>query len=137
MSAARLQRLIASVDDPDLAAWLSAGLRRWEAGESLDRALELSGGRAMAVRDAALREAAELLDPRQEQSRWQRAGMLKRRIASFERIFPRFRDRPDAFQEGVNAALATAFRSGCCIPKSQRGLWDVLKNSPESFNSAA
>lgn len=139
MSAERFGQLLVLTreQDPALHRWLSEAHQRWQQGERLEQALELAGGRAVRLRDSALIAAADGLDPKGQLSTWARAGRLALRIGSFERaIWPRYRNDPTANSEGVTQALIQAFRLGVSIPRTQRSLYSVLKNSSEDFRKA-
>ena len=63
MSQARLQQLLALAHQQDsaLAAWLGAGLRRYDCGESLEAALDLTGPGARRLRNSILRRLGKWL----------------------------------------------------------------------------
>lgn len=136
MSAAQLQRLIALAreHDPDLYAWLASADADRRDGMPFDRALGLSGPRAIRERDEALAAAAEAMDPKGLASTWARAGKLAARLEMFERtIWPLYVDNPTAETHGVNRHLLRTWRAGQKIPRTQRALHDVLKNYREDF----
>ena len=139
MSAQRLAELLeVTGDHPDLHEWLRQALRRYHEGEPLDRALGLAGTRAVRLRDAALRDAADGLDPKGQLSNWQRAARLAERIPTFERtVWPRYRDNPTSDTLGVNACLLAAFRAGCYVPRGQRQLHTILQNCSDDCSEAA
>lgn len=133
MSAERLQRLIALTREHDagLYAWLAAAVVDHRTGLPLDQALGLSGTRAVRERDEALAAATEAMDPRGLLSTWARAGRLSNRLAHFEfAIWPRYADKPTSAPPagGVNHHLVRAWRTGQRIPRSQRALFEILKN---------
>lgn len=140
MSARKLQRLIALAreHDPSLYAWLASATAEYQSGENLERALGLCGPGAMRERDAALREAADWLDPKGQMAASRRAQRLAERIRSFERaVWPRYQDHPEADSHGVNAALLRAFRSGAYVPRGQRQLTTILQNPSDDCSAAA
>ena len=140
MSHRRAYRLLAITRnaDPDLYLWLAEALADYHAGLPLEQALSLAGPRAVKIRDNALREAARLLDPKGQLSTWGLAGKLADRIGSFERsVWPRYRGTPAAESMGVNDALLQVFRAGGHVPRTQRALFEVLKNQSRAFGQAA
>lgn len=139
MSGRKLQRLIALAreHDPSLYAWLAPAVAEYQSGENLERALGLCGSRAVRERDEALCAAAEAMDPKGQLSTWARAGKLAARLPQFEAVvLPRYTD-PEADTLGVNHHLLRAYRTRQRIPRTQRALADVLKNSSADFRSAA
>ncbi|MCC5810043.1 MAG: hypothetical protein JJU06_06690 [Ectothiorhodospiraceae bacterium] len=140
MSADRLSQLIALAreHDPALAGWLCRAVSDWRKGAALETALGLRGTAAMVLRDAAIREAAALMDPKGQLSTWARAEKLGLRIAAFRTsVWPRYRDNPDAETLGVNGALVAAFRAGRHVPRSPRQLFDILQNQSRDCRKAA
>lgn len=83
----RLARLLAHTrTDPELHAWFAKALADWRGGMSLEHALGLGGPRAVRQRDAALRRAADLIDPAGEMSSWKRAAKVEKAIRYFNRV---------------------------------------------------
>ena len=123
MSADRLDELLrVTRDHPGLHAWLARGLEAWREGMPLERALCLDKSKNLALRDAYLRRAAELLDPKRQLKPWPLAEALATRIARFESgVLQRIRHRDDVL--GVNGALLAAWKCGGGLPRSAHHLY--------------
>jgi hypothetical protein len=127
-----LAHALAHDDGPDLPpgalAWLRAGMRRFLRGDaSLDVALQLTGARRVATRNAALLRAATLLAAGTEVSDWNQAAQLAGAIKRFESvILPRWRRDEAMYLCDVDAALLAAHQSGARKLRSPRRLYDLL-----------
>lgn len=113
---------------PGALEWLRAGLARYLAGNApLDVALSLTGGRRLAARNRALRDAAAALDPDLTLSDWELSGRLECAIRRFESVALAQINRgqlvvlstPDEF-------LLAAFQSGARPMRSRRRLYELL-----------
>jgi len=91
----------------------------------LEQALGLTGAKAQRARDAALREAAEILAPG-EKPRAQ-ARRLAQYLDYFElTVLPRYRSNPARRLEGWKLALFRAFDSGRKVPRDVKHLAGIL-----------
>lgn len=124
-----LVRRAASGDfSPDVATWLKNGFSRYQAGEEIDQAFGLDRGSLIRKRNAALLEAARLLD---EGGRpWHVAGLLAAAIKRFEgRIAPALARDPSTPLGPVDDAIRRAMEadSQSRVPRTQRTLYELIR----------
>lgn len=115
--------------DVETTQWLYTGFRRHRhRGMSLNAALGLDKASLRRVRDAALREAAEVLRPGTE-SEWQVAVRLADAISRFEtRIWPRCRQETEPIHLGpMDEAIRRAFRQGVKVPSTPKMLYQLVR----------
>jgi hypothetical protein len=125
----------------DLSLWLGMGLQRFLDHEcrSLNDALELHTDRggvpwwmeeAIRVRDAALRELADLCAPGEGKSGMARCvHELTCRYAASAWRFDALRDAmPPTYADTPKEHLWKAFRSGAAMPISERQLRNILQD---------
>lgn len=125
-----LDRLLeATRSDPEIHAWLDQALQRYRAGEPLERALGLAGPEATKQRNAALRRAADLLDPPGALSAWQRAKRLEETLRRFEAI-ARHRSLKSLslLQQTLAHILQLERAHGVRAVRCQRALFEVIRD---------
>lgn len=112
--------------DAAVREWVSEACRRILAGDPPDQAFRLTSGDRLRARNAALTDAARLLDTGET---WATAGRVATAIHRFEaRIAPSLQRDPNHHIDQIDQALRRAFATGCRIPRTQRRLYDVLSD---------
>ena len=124
-----LVRRAASGDfSPDVASWLKDGFSRYQAGEDIGQAFGLDRGSLIRKRNAALMEAAWLLDKGGRP--WRVAGLLADAIKRFERrIAPALERDPSIPLGPVDDAIRRAMEtdSQSRVPRTQRTLYELIR----------
>jgi len=127
---AELERNLHRLPGP-VGAWLAAGIKRYRHDVPLEKALGLTGPGARRHRDEALRRAAQLIAPGER--RWQQAEILRRALRYTGGRSRRYSTPPDTLT-GYRLELWRAMSFGLAIPRSRRGLYDILtENEIEEF----
>ncbi|HRQ59635.1 MAG TPA: hypothetical protein PLN31_19635 [Azoarcus taiwanensis] len=112
--------------DAAVRAWVSEACRRILAGDPPDQAFRLTSGDRLRMRNAALLDAARLLDTGET---WATAGRVATAIHRFEaRILPTLQRNPEHPLDEIDQALQRAFATGCRIPGTQRRLYDLFSD---------
>ena len=105
--------------------WWLDSVKAHSSEVSLECALGLAGQKTYHARDAALREAAEIIAPGEEPNAQAKALLTK--INFFEtRVMPRYRSNPAQRLEGWKLALFRAFDSGRMVPRDKKSLKGIL-----------
>ena len=105
--------------------WWLDSVKAHSSKVSLEVALGLAGQKTWRARDAALREAAEIIAPGEEPKAQAKALLTK--INFFEtRVMPRYRSNPAQRLEGWKLALFRAFDSGRMVPRDTKSLEGIL-----------
>lgn len=126
MSFDLVEKVTAGKVDTDVVDWLSRGFSAWQAGDvGLDKCLQLDRVGMLRHRNAALIEAARLLD--KGKGAWHTAGLLTKAIARHESdVAPILRRNPNHEIGAIDHALRLALIDPKCI-KSHKRLYDLLK----------
>lgn len=126
---ADLARRAASGDfSPEVATWLKNGFTRYQAGEDIGQAFGLDRLSLIRKRNAALMEAARMLD---EGGRpWRVAGLLSDAIKRFERrVAPALERDPSIPLSPIDDAIRRAMEtdSQSRVPRTQRTLYELIR----------
>ncbi len=128
MSGDLVRRAAAGDFSPEVATWLKDGFSRYQAGDDIGQALGLDRLSLIRDRNAALLEAARLLD---EGGRpWRVAGLLAAAIKRFERrIAPALERDPSMPLSPVDDAIRRAMETDgqSRVPRTQRTLYELIR----------
>lgn len=119
-------RLAAGDLSPEVAKWLSDGMRRHLAGEDLEHALGLDRTAALRRRNQALLQAAALLGD--DDGAWRCACRLAAAIRRYDaRVAPLLERDPERELAPIDEALRRAFETGQRIPRTPRNLYELIR----------
>jgi len=119
-------RLVSGDTSSDVLEWIRAGMARYLKDGSLDGALGLDRASALRERNAALTQAATLLEI--GDSPWAVAGRLAGAIRRFEtRVLPRMRRGDQVDLSPLDECIARVFATRQRIPRTQRKLYELVR----------
>lgn len=123
-----IERLASGDPDPEILAWIGAGLKRWQRGEPLEAALGLTCAHRVRCRNRSLIAAAAALADGESISAWELAGRLNDAIARFEsgRLI-QYRRGLQVELDDVERYLLDAIQSGARPMTSRRRLFELLR----------
>lgn len=133
MSTQHLQRLRDEIRDPDLLRWFDQAVQQWRDGELLERAMGLSGPRAVRTRNAAVRRVADLVDAAGELSLWRRAEEVRRHVSHFESVvWPRLRQQAGSddlppLKATLRTWLTVESSEGVRPIRNRRSIFEVIR----------
>lgn len=128
MSANFVRRAASGDFSPEVASWLKNGFSRYQAGEDIGHAFGLDRVSLIRSRDAALTEAARLLDDGGRP--WRVAGLLADAIKRFERrVAPALQKDPSIPLSPVEEAIRRAMETDGLsrVPRTQRTLYELIR----------
>lgn len=128
MSANLVRRAASGDFSPEVASWLQRGFALYQAGEEMNQAFGLDRVSLIRKRNAALLEAAKLLEDGRRP--WHVAGLLAASIQRFEvRVAPALEKDPSISLSPVDDAIRRAMETDCQsrVPRTQRTLFELIR----------